>query len=147
MARALRDASLVTRTARERLAVRHAPYWWFIREGHHLGYRKGRRAGGGTWIARFYVGKATGGTYIKKSLGRADDTHDADGSTIFSYVQACKMAEEWFAARAATGAAPHSGSYTVADAVRDYLAWYAVHRRALKATTSAAEVHILPARR
>ena len=144
MARALRDARLVTRTAREKLTVRHAPYWWFIREGHHLGYRKGRREGGGTWIARYYVGKATGGTYIKKSLGRADDTHDADGVAILSYAHACAMAEEWFAARAATRAAPHGGSYTMANAVRDYLSWYAVHRRALRATANVATAHILP---
>ena len=145
MPRALRDARLETRTARARLILRHAPYWWFIHEGHHLGYRKGKSKGGGAWIARYYVGKNSSGTYVKKVLGRADDTHDANGVTVLTYLQAYRKAEEWFAERASIDVVPGGGPYTVADAMRDYLEWYAVHRRALIPTTKAAETHILPA--
>src|SRR5262249_41221609 len=38
-----------------------------------------------------------------------------------------------------------SGPYSVADAMRDYLAWYADHKKALRQTTVVANAHILPA--
>jgi hypothetical protein len=50
MARTVRDAALVTRSARLRLSSRTKPYWRMLEQGLHLGYR--RRATGGTWIAR-----------------------------------------------------------------------------------------------
>jgi hypothetical protein len=50
MACTVRDAALMTRSARLRLAVQTKPYWRVIEQGLHLGYR--RRVTGGTWIAR-----------------------------------------------------------------------------------------------
>jgi len=38
-----------------------------------------------------------------------------------------------------------SGPYTVADAMRDYIAWYAAHRKALREVSAAVNAHILPA--
>ncbi len=80
MSRTIRDTRLETRAARERLTVRHEPYWRGIAEGWHLGYYKGRR--GGSWVARY---RPPGGTYEKTRLGRADDTEDANGVTILDY--------------------------------------------------------------
>ena len=42
MARTLRDAALVTRSARFRLAPRAKPYWRMLETGLHLGYRRAR---------------------------------------------------------------------------------------------------------
>lgn len=119
MARAVRDARLETRTARSRLAARHEPYWRLISEGVHLGYRKGKR--GGVWLARC---RPAGGRYRKARLGAADDAAEADGSEVLDFRQAQDTARAW-ADRQLRGepAAPAvAGPYTVADAMRDYLA-------------------------
>ncbi len=139
MPRTVRDTNLETRAARERLAVRHQPYWRAIDRGYHLGYRKGKR--GGKWLGRF---RPNGERYLKKVLGRADDVLDADGVAVLSFTQAQAKAREWFAEQAARAAGISPTGSTVADAMRDYLAWYAVHRKALMPTTKAAETHILP---
>ena len=140
MARTVKDTNLDSRTARGRLAPRHKPYWRAIDQGRHVGYYRGKR--GGAWIARYLKG---GGQYAESKLGTADDVQDADGIAVLSFAQAQAKARAWFteqAARAA-GLAPDK-PYTVADATRDYLAWYAAHRKALMPTTKAAETHILP---
>ncbi len=140
MARTVRDTNLETRTARSRLAVRHKPYWRKIDQGCHVGYYKGKRAG--SWVARYFRGK---GRYAEKKLGTADDIQDADGVAILSFAEAQAKAREWFSeqARRVAGLEPHV-QYIVADAMRDYLTWYAAHRKALNATKCAVECHILP---
>ncbi len=141
MARTVRDANLETRAARLRLKPRAEPYWRSIDPGAHLGYYRGSR--GGTWVARVYADAR----YRKTSLGTADDSTDADGVGVLSFVQAQAAARAWFAqeARRAGGLPdPIQGPYRVRDAVRDYLAWYSRHRKALAATELAAEAHILP---
>jgi integrase len=120
MARAVKDTRLDSRAARAKLAVRHEPYWRLIEEGSHLGYRRGAR--GGTWIARF---KPEGGTYVKRTLGKADDTEDADGERVFSFRQAQEAARRWFGEQRALGAGggvAKPGPYTVANALDDYTA-------------------------
>ena len=133
MARTVSDTNLGTREARRRLPARAKPYWRTI-EGAvlHLGYRKGRR--GGRWIARRYLG---GGRYAEQVLGAADDTLDADGDQVLSWGQAQAKARDW---RTPTAVGP----YTVGDALRDYLAWYAVERKAVAATEAAVRAHIGP---
>lgn len=120
MARTVRDARLDTRTARAKLAARHEPHWRAIDAGMHLGYRRGPRKA--AWIARFLTRKSR---YLKKSLGIADDTQDADGVVILSFSEAQEKARSWFQTqiRAERGL-PASGRYTVADVLDDYFADY-----------------------
>src|SRR5690348_10615157 len=122
MARTVRNAKIDTRSARARLSQRREPYWTVISEGCAIGYRRGAK--GGTWIAKFRDGD---GKRHLEALGAADDARDADGLTVFSFVQAQERAREWFqrkAREAAGDLAPLDGPYTVADAVADYRADY-----------------------
>lgn len=145
MARTAKNASVESRTARSRLKARREPYWTSLGEGRQLGYR---RIGPdrGTWIAK-YRDPLTGKRHYR-SIGSADDLLDPDGLTSISFRQAQAEAAAWFSrkARELAGSEQTSGPYTVADAIADYLAWYAVHRKAsgLAAARSAAEAHILP---
>ena len=143
MARAIKDAKLDTRAARERLPINHEPYWRAIARGSHLGYRKGKR--GGVWLARF---RPDGGSYIKKTLGKADDILDADGVTALSFAQAQDKAREWFAeqGRRDAGLPAATGPYTVADAMRDYLEWYATENKpsGLAMASRTVNAHINP---
>lgn len=131
MARQVRDSRLETREARLRLPRRDEPYWRLIHEGLHLGYRKCAR--GGVWLVRAYKD----GKYTKCNMGRADDTSDPDGEGVLSFKQAQRRVIE----------REHTPKqvFTVADAMHDYLGWYATHRKALQRTESIVTVHILPA--
>jgi integrase len=143
MARTVRDTRLDTRAARLRLKLQHKPYWRTVDQGAHIGYYKGVR--GGKWLARYYEGAGKG--YAETTLALADDTQDADGRTVLTYSQAQAKARKWFTERARLldgGAPVPSGPYLVADAMRDYLDWYGQHRKALVATTRAANAHVLP---
>lgn len=149
MPRTAKDSPLTTRAARERLAVRHQPYWKAIDAGAAVGYRKG--TSGGVWLARVADASAGGG-YRQIALGRADDALKAAGETVLDYRQAEAAARAWIAQRhrvmAGEEAEPAKDSkpYTVADAVADYLADYAARGgKAVTATRQTAEAHILPA--
>ncbi len=81
MARRLRDATLDSREARSRLKARGKPYWRKADQGVDIGFRKpqgrkGKPAGAGAWVARYYVGK---GKYKTEKIGVADDISDPDG--------------------------------------------------------------------
>lgn len=118
MARTARNSSLETRTARARLRMRRAPYFAKIAKGLRLGYYRGAVAG--SWIARYYRG---GGTYTTEALGLADDTVDADGVKALDYWQAQEHARRWGKRqRLIAEGMLREGSYTVANAVTDYLA-------------------------
>lgn len=93
MGRALRDAKLDRREARQKLPVQKEPYWRLISEGAHLGYYRGQRVG--KWVARYRRPGAAGG-YAKKTLGEADDIRDADGEAILNFRQADDAARAWF---------------------------------------------------
>lgn len=142
-----REVDLSTPTARRRLRARSnsLPYWRFIAEGRHLGYRPHRGAAGfGTWCARLYVGARS---YVYATLGTADDRAPADGESVLTYRQALEAAQAWCdrEERKAKGLAPREpASYTVAQCMVDYLTWYAAHRKALNSTRLAVEAHILP---
>lgn len=118
MARSARNSSLETRTARARLAVRRKPYFAKIAKGLSLGYYRGAVAG--NWIARYYCGAQA---YDTSAIGAADDTLEADGVTVFDYWQAQEQARAWGERqRLIAAGGVRKGSYSVADAVTDYLA-------------------------
>jgi integrase len=71
-------------------------------------------------------------------IGPADDFTDADGATVFDYVQAGD------AARNMAKAKP-TPALTVSEATATYLAWYREHRKAVEATEATINAHILPA--
>ncbi len=142
MARTARDTRLDTRNARLKLKPRREPYWRTISGGMAVGYRRGAK--GGTWIARHYAPES-GRRY--ESLGVADDKADADGHYVLSFSQAQDSARKWFGhlARQDSGEVV-KGSYTVKDAMADYLKDY--KRRSGKGTDRVAytiDAHILPA--
>jgi integrase len=111
MARTVRDASLESRTARNRLEPSGQPYYRALEPGLlHLGYRK-PRAGAGKWLARQYTGD---GLYRLHKIGVADDYSDADGAVILSFKQAQAAARKLIVERA-------GGVGTVADAVDAYV--------------------------
>jgi integrase len=118
MPRSARNPSLETRTARARLPVRRKPYFTKIAKGLSLGYYRGAVAG--SWIARYYRGAQT---YDTTTIGGADDTVDADGVKVFDYWQAQEEARQWGERqRLIAAGGVRKGSYTVKDAVTDYLA-------------------------
>jgi integrase len=118
MARTARNTSLETRTARARLRIRRTPYFAKIAKGLRLGYYRGSVSG--SWIARCYRGA---GVYATEALGIADDTLDADGVKVFDYWQAQEHARRWGERqRLIAEGMLREGSYTVANAVTDYLA-------------------------
>ena len=138
------DQAITTRAARERLTVREEPYWRAIDTGVALGYRRMRN--GGTWITRVLLE----GKYRKAALGRADDTLRADGASILDYRQAEAKARTWASAQhheAAGLDAEHDPRipYTVAQAVRDYLADYKARGgKSVDRTRYALEAFIVP---
>lgn len=120
MARTVRDYRLETRAAREKLAKRSEPYWMLLTEGFHLGYYRGRSVT--KWVARHRPAGRAGG-YNKTTLGETDDTADADGVKVLDYRQAQDKAREWL--RSVEGGVAVKASYTVGDALDDYLAAFA----------------------
>jgi integrase len=85
------------------------PYWRAIGKGLHIGYRKGKVSG--VWVSRRYMG---GQTYKIETIAEADDILDADGKDVLDFWQAQEAARN-------IKQRPHLGTYTVKDAVRDYL--------------------------
>jgi len=122
MARQVKDARLDNRAARAKLPARAEPHWRLITGGRHLGYYKGAR--GGTWVARF---RPAGEAYRKTTLGKADDTEDADGVTVLNYMQAVEHARAWFAQQLEPLDA--AGPYSVADAVAAYVGFLKAERK------------------
>src|SRR5215470_5324746 len=108
MARTLRDDKLDNRTARLKLPRRK----WHqatLEPGLALRYRR-TRTRVDSWYAR------VAGAISDARIGLADYYADADGKNTFDWKQAQARAREI----AKRGPTP---SYTVAEAVTDYLAW------------------------
>lgn len=143
MARTVRDADLRSREARSKLAARHKPFWREIEPGLHLGYYKGPR--GGAWKARRYLGA---GRYHESDLGPADDDpNDTRANEQLGFAAAQKKAQGWNrdTLRAAKAGIKSADGYSVADALRDYLAHYESEGgRSLSQTRSIVNAHILP---
>lgn len=157
MSRTTEGAPITTKAARDRLPARHEPYWREIEGGIAIGYRKGPR--GGAWLARIRDGKA----YKKTKLGRADDVIVAtvakgeklgshETAAIMDFRQAQTAASEWAnrmnriaAGLEAQAPVIAAKPYTVADAIKDYLADYQARGgKSLTQTRNAVEGRILP---
>jgi integrase len=142
MARTARNSSLETRTARARLRIRRTPYFAKIATGLRLGYYRGAVAG--SWIASFYQGS---GNYETTAIGAADDTLDADGITVFDYWQAQDHARRWGERqRLIAAGSVRKGSYTIANAVADYLAEFTAEKKpaAVKGAKYVFDAWIIP---
>ena len=140
MPRTVRDTNLETRNARARLAARHKPYFRLIDAGCHIGYRKGDR--GGSWHARYFIGS---GKYREQRLGLADDKQDGDGVHVLSFSQAQAKARTWFSAVAREQAGiTHTGKYTFAKAVEDYMGWFRNNRKSVSHTELMINTYLLP---
>jgi len=146
VARTKRSAKLDTRTARLKLSAGKG-HQEPLAPGHYLIYRRSRKGGAGSWMARW----AHDGRFVQAKLGLADDFMDADGIAFFTYTEAQEKARAWFKLRAQealaieSGEVVHRGSYTVADAIQDYLV--DAERRGIKGlliTKQTARAHILP---
>jgi integrase len=146
MARTIRNVKIDTRSARVKLTPRREPYWIVITQGCIVGYRKGAK--GGAWIAKY---RAEDGKRVHRALGSADDAGEADGIKILSYSQAQEVARRWFTeqSRIDAGLDGITCSYTVDDAIRDYLEWYKGEKspnpHTLGTITSRIDAFILPA--
>lgn len=135
MARLRREARLESRDARLKLTPRREPYWRRLESSVALGYRRLADTSG-TWIVRRYVDSK----YRHDRLGSADDYDEG-----MTYGEAQRLALSQADSAAAVKAAGGRTGYTVNDALDDYLAWYAVHRKGLDQTRSAANAHLRPA--
>jgi integrase len=115
MARRIRESILDSRDARLKLKIRGKPYWRSIGSGLHVGYRKGKDAR--RWVARIYVGS---GQYVVESIAHDDDFADADGVNVLNFWQAQDHARQ-LAMKRTTKGGQRMGTYTVGDAIKDYL--------------------------
>lgn len=120
-----------------------------LKLGTYLLYRRPKNGAAGVWMAR-WVNPETK-KQVQVRLGDADDYSKADGHEVLNYDQAQEKAAPWFKARAeearmkAAGESIPLGSYSVRDALRDYLS--DAYRRGMKGhliTTQSANAHILP---
>jgi integrase len=149
MPRSVKDTPMSTRAARERLAVRHQPYWRGLEAGAAVGYRKG--VGGGMWLVRI-ADPTAGGGYRQSVLGRADDTLRAAGDEVLDWRGAETKARAWIAQRhrVAAGLEPlatPTAPYTVTDAIADYLKDYTARKgtSALADMKNKIDTHVIPA--
>ncbi len=100
---------ITTPSGRRDLKPRREPYWFQLRLGGYVGFRKSDYAG--TWIARW---RCKRGKQEYRSLG---DLAGYDASMQFN--RAAKLANAWFDERAKPDAP--KGRPTVSDAVDNYL--------------------------
>lgn len=139
MARPVKSDKTQEPADRRKLRPRSTPYWVTIDRHGHLGYRR-HKNGGGSWVARYYAGNQS---YRFKRLGLADDTLEANGTTILDYWQAQKAAVKWFADKARGDGS--TGPYTVTDAIVHYEADYNRRSgRAKQAMKFSIDAYILP---
>jgi integrase len=151
MARCTSEAKLDTRTARRKLPPRNEPYWNSVQPGLHVGYRRNLSQAAGVWYLRFTPRKGEGILSQRKvfrTLGIADDVAEADQLGIFSYEQARKAAVAWLptATDVATGEKPRERTYTVKQAVDDYLREHMAKRRpkSYGTTSYMANANVIP---
>jgi len=103
--------SLATKTSRKKLAPREEPYYYELRRGLRLGYRRGKTAG--SWLLR----ESRGDHFVKRRLGLADDDAPSDGVSVLSFEEAQAIAR---GENRPTVTKP--GKYTVAEAADEYFA-------------------------
>jgi len=131
---------LGSRTARAVLPVQDNIIWRVIERGKvSLGYRKRLAGKAGLWFSRRYDPAAK--SYVKQTLGTADDLADADGARVLNFGQAQKAAMGKAAAPVKAGTA-----VTVADCCAAYInAARAEGRTMVAETEQRIRVHVLPA--
>lgn len=117
MARSARDSRLEKRTNRAKLPARGRPYYATITPEVHLGYRK-LKSGGGTWVARIYVGARQ---YRTQTIATADDHAESDGEKVLTFYEAQERAKAVGAELTAQAESGRTGPYRIRDAVEDYL--------------------------
>jgi integrase len=147
MARTIRDTSLDTRAARERLTPRGKPYYRKIEEGLHLGYRKprgrrGKPAVSGKWVLRHYVRAAR--CYEVATIGVADDFSDADGVAVLNFKQAQDAARARMVQRAHDAAGVARGPLTVRAAIASYVEFLEAHGKTAADVRHRAAAYIDP---
>jgi integrase len=140
MARRIKDSTLDSREARRRLNVRGKPYWRLIEQGTHLGYRRLGGGQAGTWCVRQYVGDQE---YKVEKIGIADDMSDADGIKVLNFWQAQTAAREAMVGRAHRTHGGY-GSYTVGNALDEYLQYLERERKSAATTRPSIEGLIRP---
>jgi integrase len=145
MARKVQNATLDSRTARDKLKARAKPFYIALIPGElHLGYRRRRKGRGsqGNWLTRKYLGRddAGVGRYREQDIGFADDHLDANGTNIFNYAQAYKIATE----RHTANEQPN-GPLTVKAALDLYFEYLKHQGKRLGYTAARANLHIVPA--
>jgi integrase len=145
MARKVRNASLESRSARDKLEARGKPHYCTIEPGLHLGYRRpkgvaGRPRVSGKWVVRHYVG---GQAYVVETIATADDFSDADGVAVLTFWQAVDVARQRMVSRAHSAAG--KGPCTVATAIERYIAGLEARGKDPKDTASRARAMIVPA--
>ena len=101
MSKTIGDAPITTRSSRLRLTP--GTHWRSLDAEHHIGYRKGARAG--RWLVRWRVEK----TYRQESLASADDVLEADGIGTLSFEQATREAKHFIQNARARAAAKAVG--------------------------------------
>jgi integrase len=146
MSKRVRESLLDTRTARSRLAGRRKPYYRRVEEGVHLGYRKpagraGRPATSGKWVLRQYDGEQK---YKLEVIAIADDLSDADGVKVLTFDQAVNRARELMVTQARTAAGVDGPLATVADVVREYLAYLGHEGRNVRDAEYRIDAFLLP---
>jgi integrase len=105
-------ADLTKVSARDKLKVRHEPYWHRLRPGCFVGYRPSAKGGPGTWIGRAYEEETQ--HYRLKALG-AFAEHPASARFALA-----KEASEAFALQVERGGLPQERLDTVADVCRQF---------------------------
>jgi len=140
MARRANTDKLDSPSSRRTLKQRPKPYSIKQFDGKFLDYYRGKESG--TWYARRYLGD---GQYERERLGVADDTGCKDIQAM-SCDAAKNAADAWFKRKAQedTGEVV-AGSYTVAQAMADYVAnLERVKRKSQYRTNALIKAHILP---
>jgi integrase len=122
MARVKRSDRLRSIEARRELPIRREPYFMVIEKGLALGYRRSNSAG--AWLVRRY--DPTNCRNAEARLATADDYRPSDGVDVLTFAEAQRkaMAEQTALADQASGK-----TYTVADAVTDYIEHQRQHRK------------------
>jgi integrase len=137
MSRVKRNAELGSIEARRKLKVRREPYFMSIEPGLALGYRRSQTAG--TWIARRYDPATRRNSEAR--IGISDDYREADGLEVLTFAQAQRKVLE----QAKTRAEKASGrSFTVAEAVVDYLDYLRAHRKSAEDTAIKLNAYVIP---
>jgi integrase len=139
MPRKIKNADLINRTSRDKLAIRGRPHYHRIDANLSIGYRR-LRGRSGTWTARIYIGN---GEYAFEPIGTADDRSDADGIGIFDHDQAVAKARELHTKHKKTAAGIRD-PLTVEQAVEAYAVHLSGNGKRHDALEATARKYILP---